>query len=80
MPANAVGRAYPTDEFVTLDNVRCHLEFHSTCNNQDGMFDDRLDQECLRLYGCHFDTIKSIWISRLGRLDDYWHTVRMVKM
>lgn len=80
MPDNALGRAYRDDEFETEDGVRCRLEFQSTCNNQGGIFDYCLDQDCLKCYGCHFHTVKSIWIGRLGRVDDYWHMVKMVKI
>ena len=80
MPDNAVNRAYRDDEFETLDGVKCRMEFQMTCNNKNGMFDDSLDMDCLRYYGCHFQTIKSIWIGRLGRLDDYWHLVKLIKL
>lgn len=80
VPDNAIGRTYCDDEFMTDDGVRCRLEFQMTCNNKDGLFDDDLDRDCLRHYGCHFSSIRSIWIGRLGQVDDFWHLVKMVKL
>lgn len=75
-PANAIGG----NLVETEDGVKCRLVFQSTMNNVDGAFDGRLDEICNEQYGCPFQTIKSIWISRLGSLSEYWHLVKMVKI
>ena len=75
-PANAICG----DQVETTDGVKCRLEYQSTYNNDDGAFDERLDDICNEQYGCPFQTIKSIWISRLGSVSTYWHLVKMVKL
>ena len=76
VPANGISRG----EVETTDGVTCLTEFQTTWNNADGMFDDELECVCQREYGCSFQAIKSIWISRIGILSDYWHLVRLIKI
>lgn len=74
-PSNAI----QDTEVVTNDGVECRLKYISTCNNKDGEYDGLLDDACQRYYGCSFSTIRSIWIGRLGIVDDYWNVVKMEK-
>lgn len=48
--------------------------------DKDGVFNDSLGKDCLKYYGAHFDTIRSIWFARLGFVDDYWHLVKLIKI
>lgn len=64
--------------FETVDGVKCRAEYLMACNNEDGEFDGSLNDLCQEHYGCGFDTIKSIWISRLGYIDGYWQFVKLV--
>lgn len=76
VPANGIQRG----EVETADGVRCQAEFQTTWNNVGGFFDEELEAICQREYGCSFQAIKSIWISRIGILSDYWHLVKLVKI
>lgn len=76
VPENGIGRG----EIETADGVRCQAEFQTTWNNAGGFFDDELEALCQREYGCSFQTIKSIWIGRIGVLSDYWHLVKLIKI
>lgn len=67
-------------EVETADGIMCRTEFQATWNNADGLFDDELDGICQREYKCSFQSIKSIWIGRLGYVSDYWHLVRLIKI
>lgn len=75
-PANAIMDA---DTYETMDGVTCRLKYISTWNNSDGSYDEALEDVCQRKFGCSFSTIRSIWISRLGSVDVYWHLVTMIK-
>ena len=76
VPANGI----TSGEVETADGIMCRAEFQTTWNNADGLFDDELEGVCQREYGCSFQTIKSIWISRIGILSDYWHLVKLIKL
>lgn len=76
VPANAIS----SDEVVTADGINCRLVYQSTWNNEKGQYDWALDDACHRYYQCPFSTIREIWFSRLGKLDTYWHLVKMVKL
>ena len=76
VPANGI----QFGEVETSDGIKCRTEFLATWNNADGMFDEELDGICQREYGCSFQTIKSIWIGRIGVLSDYWHLVKLIKI
>lgn len=76
VPENGIGRG----EIETADGVMCKTEFLTTWNNAGGAFDNELDDICQREYGCSFQAIKSIWISRIGILSDYWHLVKLIKI
>lgn len=76
VPDNGICRG----EVETADGVMCRTEFQTTWNNAGGYFDDELEDVCQREYSCSFQAIKSIWISRLGHLSDYWHLVKLIKI
>ena len=76
VPANGI----EFGEVETIDGVQCRTEFQATWNNGNGFFDDELESLCQDRYGCSFSSIKSIWFGRLGRLSDYWHLVKLIKL
>lgn len=76
VPANGV----EFGDVETADGVKCHLEFQATWHNADGRFDDELESVCQKYYNFPFSSIRSIWISRLGRVDDYWHLIKLLKI
>lgn len=81
-PSNAVEAAFwrrddVEPRFMTLDNVLCKPVFLATMNGENERFDDI----CQNHFGHSFQTIRSIWISRLGtNLDSYWHLVKLEKI
>lgn len=65
------------EEYQTLDGKVCTLEILSGWKNTDGDMDDDLDCCCQHVLGCSFETIRSIWIGRLGHVDKFWYLVRL---
>ncbi len=78
LPHNAIGAG--VSEYETADGVNVRLKFIGTWNNKDGLFDEELNKICDDAFGVAFDSIKSIWIARLGMVDDYWHLVKLIKL
>lgn len=78
LPANAIDTK--ENEFRTTDGVDVSVKFISTWNNKDGQYDEQLDELCIREYGTPFVTIRSIWIGRLGRADEYWHLIKLTRV
>ena len=76
VPANGI----VFGEVETADGIMCRTEFQATWNIAGGLFDEELEAVCQREYKCSFQTIRSIWISRLGYASDYWHLVRLIKI
>lgn len=76
LPHNAIRAG--VSEYDTADGVKVRMKFIGTWNNKDGLFDEELDKVCQDVLGVPFETIKSIWIARLGYLDDYWHYVKLM--
>lgn len=76
VPANGIAFG----EVETTDGIMCRTEFQATWNNADGSFDDELDGICQREYKCSFQSIRSIWIGRLGYVSDFWHLVKLIKI
>lgn len=71
---------YENVRFTTLDDKNCIPQFISTTNNRDGEYDSNFDDFCQRMFGLPFVNIKSMWISRLGKVDYYWHWVKLIKI
>lgn len=67
-----------SEEYQTLDGKVCTLEFLSGWKNTDGDMDDDLDCCCQHVLGCSFETIRSIWIGRLGHVDEFWFLVELI--
>lgn len=86
VPANAIdGKFYlgphvEALELLTIDGVPAWAEFIRTLNNKDGIFDAELDDYCQEKFGTPFDYFRKIWYSRLGRVDDYWHFIKLKKI
>ena len=78
-PANAFGPAI-AGEYQTEDGRLCQVMVHTVWNNTEGIFDNELDELCQEKFGFPFKTIRSVWISRLDRVDNYWHLVKMVEL
>lgn len=78
LPANAIDTR--EKQYRTVDGIDVSVQFISTWNNKDGQYDERLDDLCLREYNTPFSMIRSIWIGRLGVVDDYWHLIKLTKV
>lgn len=85
-PSNAIdapfwSREYEVDPlFRTSDGVLCKPTFLGTTNNESGEYDERFDGMCKRKFGMSFSAVRSIWFSRLGKLDYYWHLIKLEKI
>ena len=77
MPSNAI--APNSFECETMDGIICRIEYQTTWNNSDGEYDAELEEECQKRYGCSFAAIRSIWMGRIGKIDGFWHLVKMIK-
>lgn len=75
-PANAV----VDDEVETMDGVKCRLSYQATFDNENGRYDEILDDLCQRFYSYPFCSIRSIWIGRIGRVSNYWHWIKLIKI
>lgn len=82
-PANAIDSefyhrdSYVIPEFVTTDGVAHRPTFIGTWNNRGGLYQDEFERICQRYYGTSFVAIRSIWIGRLDKLDDFWHLIKL---
>lgn len=79
-PSNAIDRAFYTSNkgtLLSMDGIRARATFLSTYNNADGRYDNDLEEICQREFGKTFAEVRNLWIFRLGRLDDYWHFIKL---
>ena len=82
-PANAIEYGFYTrdssilPELVTSDGVVHRCQFVGTWNNCDGVYEDEFENICQRRYGMPFVSIRSMWIGRLGHVDDFWHLIKL---
>ena len=77
-PSNAVPAG--DGAYETLDGFKCLIEYQATWNNEDGRFDDELENTCRKLYNCSFNAIKSIWVGRIGKIEKFWHLIKLEKI
>lgn len=75
VPSNAL--SFPDCEYQTLDGKFCTLKIQIGWQNKDRDFDGELDEMCRRYHNCSFDVIRSIWLSRLGRVSDFWYLAEL---
>lgn len=84
MPKNAIERRFFEDptaqneyDFVTSDGKVCKARFMSAWDNGGGRYDERLDFICMKKWKTPFEALKSLWISRLGVVDDCWYLIAL---
>ena len=63
--------------YKTTDNKLCKALFLSTWNNADDYFSADFDDMCMRFWGIHFSTLRSVWEGRLGYIGDVWHLIEL---
>ena len=86
MPRNAIEPDFfkeiprPYYKFVTMDGYECKARFNSSWKNENGIFDDSLDFVCRKNWGVPYATVKSMWIARLGTVDEFWYILRLEKL
>lgn len=86
IPANAIESAYYEERrrnevtFLTSDGIEVRPVFVRTSNNKDGLFDEEFDEYCQGHFGMTFEYFRKIWFGRLGRVDDYWHFIKLEKI
>lgn len=82
-PANAIEDAFykrkADSPFLlkTADGAKHSVVFLCTWFNHGSVYDEELEAACQRYYGMTFEGIRSIWIGRLGRVDDFWHLIKL---
>ena len=82
-PANAIEDEFyhrgqnVIPELVSTDGVIHKPTFIGTWNNTGGVYEDEFEDICQRRYQMPFVSIRSMWIGRLGRLDNYWHLIKL---
>ena len=82
-PANAIEDAFyrrnPGNPYrlETIDGAEHSVVFLCTWFNRGTMYDDELEATCQKYYGMTFEGIRSMWIGRLCRVDDYWHLIKL---
>ena len=79
LPGDALGIPLEQD-YYTADGVRVRVEFQTTWNNVDGDYDTEIDNECNRYFECSFQRIRSLWIGRIGKVGNWWHKIKLVKI
>lgn len=77
VPANALK---PEEyEYQTSDGIICRISYEIGWKIEDEWFLEELEDICQKIHGCSFETIKSLWFSRLGRLSDWWYVIKLTK-
>lgn len=85
-PANAIEHDFYVrnqnilPQLGTTDGSVHEARFESTWNNANGAYDEELDRLCQRMFRVPFVSVRSMWIGRLGRIDDYWHLIKLEKI
>ena len=84
IPRNGIERDLFTDKigedgiyFSTNDGKVAKATFVSVWVNTDGMFDDELQMICQRFFGLDFGYIRSVWVARLGNVEDIWYHIKL---
>ena len=57
-----------------------YLRWCGTFRNECGESQSQLDDTCQRLYSWAFARVRSNWIARLEKVDDWWDLVELVKV
>ena len=86
LPSNAIESDFWTSEkgvkatFITSDDVICKARWLCTWRNFEGSYDDLLDSICTARWNAPFVTIRSLWLSRLGKVDEFWHLIKLERI
>ena len=81
IPDEIVKGVKPRDKQYTLiTGETVTIEYRRTCDNRGGAYTADLEKTCQEYFGLPFSYVRSCWISRLGKVSDYWHWVRLTKV
>lgn len=80
IPNGGLKPAATGETYITSDGVKVKVKFLTTWDNTDGRYDNELDELCRRLWGIDFAYIRSMWVSRLYYVGNYWHYVELTKI
>lgn len=80
IPADSIQICPPGEVYETRDGERVKVKFLSTWNNVDGRYDNELNMICNKRWGIDFAYLRSMWISRLSKVDDFWHLIKLEKI
>lgn len=67
------------EKYTLITGEIVYIEYLSGFNNKEGEFNEILEMKCQETFGLSFSRVRSIWISRLGKVSDIWHCVKLVK-
>ena len=62
-----------------MDGEVVDAKFLCGWENSDRRYDGELDRICKELFNAPFESLRSMWISRLGTVSDYWHLIEFKK-
>lgn len=65
------------EEYQTTDGKVVTMDFLTCWKNTDNQMEDDLDNCCQNVLGCPFSLIRSLWIGRLGYVDEFWYLVKL---
>lgn len=66
--------------YKLISGERVIFTFISTWNNLGKYHDKELDNLSKKLYDLSFGIVYSAWVSRLGKLSNWWAEVKMTKV
>ena len=64
-------------QFQTKDGKVCTALFIAGWNNEGNRYDEQLDHICKKYWNVPFDSIRSMWIGRLGNIGNYWYFIQL---
>jgi len=83
VPSNAIDGSFflgaPADRYIftTMDGHKCLGTFLASWKNSEDGHNDELQDFCMERFKCGFGTIRAIMASRLGKVEDYWHLIKL---
>ena len=80
VPHNAIEKIAVGCYYRTRNDTLVRGKFLCTWNNSDGSYDEELDEISLKYWNVHFPAIRSMWIARIGNVDNFWHLIKLNKI
>ena len=80
VPQEAMQDPLETEEFTTLDGIRCKAKRICCWDNSDGRYDEEIEEICQRLWKVGYGMLRSTFIARLGKVGSQWHMIKLAKV